>query len=113
MEEDADDAEGLFMVVEQMPSYPGGDEAYRVFLQNYIRYPESAKENGIEGTVNLSFEVNKRGKIRNVSVLRGVNADLDSEALRVVKLMPDWNPGKQRGKAVDVKMNLPIKFSLK
>lgn len=111
-EEEASDAEEVFMIVEQQPEFPGGDEAYKLFLQNNIRYPQSAREKGIEGTVYLDFEVNKRGKIRNVSVLRGVNADLDSEAVRVVKLMPDWVPGKQRGKAVDVQMTLPIKFNL-
>lgn len=111
--EEALDDEEIFIVVEQMPEFPGGDEAYQLFLQNNIHYPESAKENGIEGTVYLSFEVNKKGKIKNVLVLRGVNPDIDSEAVRVVKMMPDWVPGKQRGKPVEVKMTMPIKFSLK
>lgn len=111
--DEAFDDEGIFLVVGQMPEYPGGDDAYKLFLQNNIRYPQSAKENGIEGTVYLSFEVNKKGKIRNVTVLRGVDVDIDSEAVRVVKMMPDWIPGIQRGKPVDVKITLPIKFSLK
>lgn len=110
---EVEDREEIFLVVEQMPEYPGGDDAYKLFLQNNIRYPQSAKENGIEGTVYLSFEVNKKGKIRNVTVLRGVDVDIDSEAVRVVKMMPDWIPGIQRGKPVDVNITLPIKFSLK
>ena len=112
-EEEASDDDQVFMVVEQQPEFPGGDEAYKLFLQNNIRYPESAKEQGVEGTVYLGFEVSKKGKIRDVAVLRGVNVDIDNEAVRVIKLMPDWVPGKQQGKPVDVKMNLPIKFSLK
>lgn len=108
----SDEEEAVFLVVEEMPSFPGGDEAYKLFLQNNIRYPQSAKENGIEGTVYLSFEVKKSGKLRNIKILRGVDDNLNNEAIRVVKLMPDWVPGKQRGKPVDVQMTLPIKFNL-
>ena len=78
-----------------------------------MKYPAVAKENGIQGTVYVNFVVWKDGKIRDVKILRGVNKMLDDEAVRVVKAMPTWNPGKQRGKPVSVSYNLPIKFTLR
>jgi len=106
--------EEIFTIVESMPEFPGGgQEALFKYLQKEMKYPQVAKENGIQGTVFVNFVVGKDGKIRDVKVLRGVNKMLDDEAIRVVKAMPSWSPGKQRGKPVSVSYNLPIKFTLK
>ncbi len=106
--------EEIFTIVESMPEFPGGgQEALFKYLQKEMKYPQVAKENGIQGTVFVNFVVGKDGKIRDVKILRGVNKMLDDEAIRVVKAMPSWKPGKQRGKAVSVSYNLPIKFTLR
>jgi periplasmic protein TonB len=101
-----------YTVVEQMPEYPGGEEKMLKFLRENIKYPESARNNGIEGTVYLTFVVNSNGKINDVKLLRGIGGGCDEEALRLVRLMPKWVPGKQNGKNVPVQFNLPIKFRL-
>jgi protein TonB len=112
MEEiETEDAE-IFMIVEQMPEFPGGQEKLHAFLAENIKYPESAKENGIQGTVYVTFIVRKDGRISGAKILRGIGADCDEEALRVVNKMPSWKPAKQRGKNVDVQFNLPIGFKL-
>ena len=106
--------EEIFTIVESMPEFPGGgQEALFKYLQKEMKYPQIAKENGIQGTVFVNFVVGKDGKIRDAKILRGVNKMLDEEAIRVVKAMPSWKPGKQRGKAVSVSYNLPIKFTLR
>lgn len=106
--------EEIFTIVESMPEFPGGgQEALFKYLQKEMKYPQIAKENGIQGTVFVNFVVGKDGKIRDVKILRGVNKMLDEEAVRVVKAMPAWKPGKQRGKNVSVSYNLPIKFTLR
>lgn len=106
--------EEIFTIVESMPEFPGGgQEALFKYLQKEMKYPQIAKENGIQGTVFVNFVVGKDGKIRDVKILRGVNKMLDDEAVRVVKAMPAWKPGKQRGKSVSVSYNLPIKFTLR
>ncbi|MCC7331549.1 MAG: energy transducer TonB [Flavobacteriales bacterium] len=106
--------EEIFTIVESMPEFPGGgQEALFKYLQSEMKYPQIAKENGIQGTVFVNFVVGSNGKIKDVKVLRGVNKLLDDEAIRVVKAMPAWTPGKQRGKAVSVSYNLPIKFTLR
>jgi protein TonB len=106
--------EEIFTIVESMPEFPGGgQEALFKYLQKEMKYPQIAKENGIQGTVFVNFVVGKDGKIRDVKILRGVNKMLDDEAIRVVKAMPSWKPGKQRGKPVSVSYNLPIKFTLR
>ena len=102
----------IFTVVEEMPSFPGGDEARVKFLTENIKYPQMAKESGIQGTVFVTFEVNEKGKVGNVRILRGIGGGCDEEAIRVVQLMPPWNAGKQSGKAVRVQFNMPIKFTL-
>lgn len=102
----------IFNVVEEMPSFPGGEnERLNYFIDN-IKYPEEAKKNKIQGTVFVSFVVNKDGSISDVKLLRGIGHGCDEEALRVVKMMPLWNPGKQNGKLVNVRYNLPIKYKL-
>jgi len=102
----------IFTVVEEMPSFPGGDEARQKFLLENTKYPQMAKESGIQGTVYVTFVVDEKGKVADVRVLRGIGGGCDEEAMRVVKLMPSWNPGKQSGKAVRVQFNMPIKFTL-
>lgn len=102
----------IFTVVEEMPEYPGGRKAMYSYLGENIKYPAKAKENKVEGTVYVSFVVLEDGSVSNVSILRGVGSGCDEEAIRVVKAMPNWKPGKQKGKPVNVQYNLPIKFSL-
>jgi periplasmic protein TonB len=102
----------IFTVVEEQPGYPGGDEARIRFLQENIKYPEEAKELGVQGKVFVTFVVEVDGSITDVRVLRGIGAGCDEEAIRVVKSMPRWVPGKQRGQPVRVQFNLPIKFTL-
>jgi protein TonB len=105
----------LFHNVEQMPSFPGGTAKLYKYLSENIRYPEVAKEAGIQGKVYISFVVEKDGSIADVKILRGIPGGkmCDNEAMRVVKNMPNWSPGKQRGKAVRVSYNLPVQFRLR
>jgi protein TonB len=102
----------IFTVVETSPSFPGGDEARIRFLTNNISYPQKAREASVQGTVYITFVVERDGSISDVRVLRGIGAGCDEEAVRVIKMMPEWSPGKQRGKPVRVQFNMPIKFSL-
>ena len=102
----------IFTVVEEQPGYPGGEEARYKFLQDNIKYPEEAKELGIQGKVFVTFVVEVDGSVTDARVLRGIGGGCDEEAIRVVKSMPKWVPGKQRGVPVRVQFNLPIKFTL-
>lgn len=102
----------IFQIVEEMPSYPGGEQKLMTYLRNNIKYPQIAKESGIKGRVFVSFVVEPDGSVSNVKVLRGIGGGCDEEAMRVVKSMPKWKPGKQRGKAVRVSYMLPINFQL-
>lgn len=102
----------IFQVVETMPSFPGGDAELFKFLSSDVKYPVNAQENGIQGRVICQFVVNKDGSIVDVEVVRSVDASLDKEAIRVIKSMPKWSPGKQRGKSVRVKYTLPVNFKL-
>jgi len=107
-----DTGKEIFTVVDQMPLFPGGDEGRRKFLQENIIYPKKARISGYQGTVYLSFVVEPDGQIDDVRVLKGVHPSLDNEAIRVVKMMPKWVPGKNHGKAVRVQFNMPVKFTL-
>jgi periplasmic protein TonB len=100
----------IFTIVEEQPTFGGGEEARQKFLSDNIKYPDLARENGIQGTVYVTFVVEPDGSISNVQTLKGIGAGCDEEAIRVVKMMPKWTPGKQRGKNVRVKINMPIKF---
>jgi protein TonB len=100
------------VMVDKHPEYPGGDEARIKLLQENLQYPRAAREAGIEGKVFVGFVVEKDGSLTNFSIVRGVHPLLDNEALRVVKMMPKWIPGKQRGKAVRVQYQVPITFKL-
>ncbi|MCQ2257418.1 MAG: energy transducer TonB [Bacteroidaceae bacterium] len=111
VQEESDEGE-IFEVVEQNPSFPGGDKALMAYLTKNLKYPPSAQENGIQGRVLVQFVVNKDGSIVEPKVLRSVDPALDKEALRVVQAMPKWTPGKQRGKTVRVKFTLPVTFRL-
>ena len=113
MPEPAPKKNEVFQIVEEAPEFPGGEKAMFAFINKNIRYPEIARENGIEGKVYIRFIVSKDGSIRDVKVLRGIGSGCDEEAMRVVKRMPNWKPGKQRGKAVSVMFNLPFSFKLK
>lgn len=102
----------VFDVVEEMPSFPGGNAALMKYLADNIKYPVVAQENGVQGRVVVSFVVERDGSITDVKVVRSVDPSLDREATRVVKSMPKWNPGKQNGSAVRVKYNVPVSFRL-
>ncbi len=99
--------------VEEMPTFPGGENALMQFLSDNIQYPDSAKANSITGTVFVSFIIDAEGNVTNAKVLRGVNKLLDDEALRVVRMLPKWIPGKQGGINVAVYYHFPVKFILK
>ena len=102
----------VFDVVEQMPSFPGGPSALMQFLSSNIKYPVVAEENGVQGRVVCTFVVEKDGSITDVRVIKSVDPSLDKEAVRVVKSMPKWIPGKQNGSAVRVKYTVPVTFRL-
>jgi len=103
----------IFTIVEQMPEFPGGEEELFKYLGKNIKYPSMARENGITGTVYVTFVVEGSGEISDVKKLRGIGGGCDEEAMRVVKAMPSWKAGKQNGKSVRVQYNLPIKFTLR
>ena len=102
----------IFTVVEQMPMFPGGDAALMGYLRDNMHYPTLAAENGVQGRVVVGFVVERDGSITDVNVLRSVDPSLDREAMRVVKAMPKWTPGKQNGSAVRVKYQVPVTFRL-
>ena len=102
----------VFDVVEQMPSFPGGQGALMSWLGSNIKYPVVAEENGVQGRVVCTFVVERDGSITDVKVVRGVDPSLDKEAVRVLKAMPKWIPGKQNGSAVRVKYTVPVTFRL-
>ena len=104
--------EEVFVVVEEEPEFPGGMEALYRYLASNIKYPELAKKEKIQGTVYVSFVVEKDGSVTNIKVLRDIGGGCSEEAVRVVRQMPKWKPGRQRGQRVRVQYNLPIKFSL-
>lgn len=101
-----------FTFVEQMPAFPGGETALFKFISENIKYPAIARENGISGPVYVQFVVSKSGEISKAKVVRGIGGGCNEEALRVVNMMPKWNPGKHNGRAVPVTFTLPIKFVL-
>jgi len=102
----------VFLVVDEMPLYPGGIEALRMFLAQNVKYPVKAQEKGTQGKVYVNFVVEKDGSVGMAKIARGVSPELDAEALRVVKLLSNWSPGKNNGKSVRVSYTLPINFAL-
>ncbi|WP_300724441.1 energy transducer TonB [uncultured Bacteroides sp.] len=112
VEEEEPEEQQIFQVVEEMPEFPGGMAECLKFLGKNIKYPTISQENGVQGRVIVQFVVNKDGSIVDPVVVRSVDPYLDKEALRVIKMMPKWKPGKQRGKAVRVKYTVPVTFKL-
>jgi len=103
----------VFYIVEDMPKFQGGSlDDFRNYIQTHINYPPIALENSISGTVYVNFVVNKKGLISNINIVRGVDPSLDNEVIRALKAAPKWEPGKQRGKPVNVSMAIPVKFIL-
>lgn len=112
IKDDAVDDPPFFIVVEEDPRFPNGDAARTQYLKNNVKYPAMARERGVEGIVYVGFIVEPDGSVTNVRVLRGIGGGCDEEALRVVRNMPKWEPGKQRGRPVRVQLTLPIQFTL-
>ena len=104
--------EKVFDMVEQMPTFPGGQQELMSYLSKNIKYPTIPQENGTQGRVTVQFVVNKDGSIVDVNVIRGVDPYLDKEAVRVISTMPKWKPGKQRGVPVRCKFTVPVTFKL-
>lgn len=114
VEEEVEEEAIPFQLVEEKPSFMGGDaNAFSKWVNERLDYPEIAKENGVQGRVVLQFTVGADGKLSNVKVLRGVDASLDKEAVRVVSMSPKWTPGKQRDRAVKVTYTFPVIFQLR
>lgn len=113
-EEEVEEEAIPFQLVEKKPSFNGGDaNDFSKWVMQHLSYPEIAKENGVQGRVMLSFKVNADGTVSNVKVLRGVDASLDKEAVRVVSSSPKWEPGRQRDRAVPVTYTFPVIFQLR
>ena len=106
------DENGIHQVCEEMPEFPGGMQECIKWLSKNIKYPTTAQEKGIQGRVIVQFVVERDGSITEPKVVRGVDPDLDKEALRVISIMPNWKPGKQKGEAVRVKYTLPVMYRL-
>lgn len=115
VEEEVVEEEAIpFQLVEEKPSFNGGDaNEFSKWVNSKLNYPEIAKENGVQGRVTLQFTVNVDGSVSNVKVLRGVDSSLDKEAVRVVSMSPKWKPGKQRDRAVKVTYTFPVIFQLR
>lgn len=111
VEEEEEEAQ-IFFIVEKMPEFPGGELGLRKYIATHVKYPNIARENNIQGKVYIRFCVTSLGKVEKVSVARGVDPILDKEATRVVKALPKWKPGEQRGKKVNVWYTVPINFQL-
>jgi TonB family protein len=105
--------EQVFTIVEEMPSFPGGEAELFKYLGRNLNYPQTARNDGVSGVVYLTFVVEKNGRLRDAKVLRGIGGGCDEEAVRVVSTMPAWKPGRQSGRPVNVQYNLPIRFSLR
>lgn len=109
-EEETEDQ--VFMIVEQMPEFPGGQRALLKYIGQNVNYPVICQENGVQGMVSVSFVINEKGEVTNVKAYRGPDPNLEREAVRVVSSLPNWKPGKQRGKPVKVSYTVPVRFML-
>jgi TonB family protein len=103
----------VFDVMEEMPTFPGGDDGMMQLLISEVKYPEEASKKGKQGRVVVTFIVNEDGSISESKVVKSVDPELDAEAIRVVNAMPKWTPGKQNGHTVRVKFTIPVTFRLK
>ena len=106
------ESDKVFEVAEKMPSFPGGQDALFDFIEKNIKYPKGAEDYGIQGRVILTFIVKKDGSLSDVRVAKSVDPALDKEAVRLVKSMPKWSPGKEKGQFVNVKFTVPVTFRL-
>lgn len=104
--------EEIYNVVEQMPEFPGGQDKLFQYLKENIKYPDDAEKAGLEGRVVCQFVVDKDGSITDIDVIQSISESLDKEAVRVIKAMPKWKPGKMKGETVRVKFTIPISFRL-
>ncbi len=111
-EPEVEDTNHIYSVVEEMPEFKGGTNEMYKYLSKNLEYPEVALEAGIQGTVYIKFVVKKNGAIGDIVILRKVNKQLDEEAIRVIEAMPDWTPGKHRGRNVNTWYTIPIKYSI-
>ena len=102
----------IFQIVEEMPSFPGGEGKLLEYVAKNIKYPQIARETGIQGRVFVGFVVEPDGSVSNVKILRGIGGGCDEEAMRVIKSLPKWKPGKQRGKDLRVSYQIPVMFKL-
>ncbi len=109
--EDTDEPE-VFVFVEEMPEFPGGTDSMAKFIHAHLEYPDSAQMHGIQGKVMVEFVIDEEGRLINPKIVKGMGWGCDEEVLRVVRLMPRWKPGKQKGRPVKVRFVLPIKFQL-
>lgn len=112
VEEPGEDPNKVYTIVEQQPEFEGGTSAMYKFINKNTKYPATARRMGIEGSVFVSFVIDTEGKISEVQTVKGISADCDKEAMRVIQSMPRWKPGKQNGRAVKVRFVVPIKFVL-
>ena len=101
-----------YVIVEDMPEFPGGEKALLTYITENVVYPEEAKKKNIEGTVYVNFVVNSEGKVQDVATIRGVDPIIDQEAIKVIEIMPEWKPGRQGGNPVNVSIQVPIKFQI-
>ncbi|MFH0893762.1 MAG: energy transducer TonB [Bacteroidota bacterium] len=101
-----------FVITEEMPAFPGGESERIKFMQQNLVYPVVAKLNGVQGTVYAQFVVDKRGKVVEAKILKGIGSGCDEECLRIIKIMPRWKPGRVNGKKVRVLFNMPVCFTL-
>ena len=102
----------VYLIADEMPEFKGGDENIPQFIITNVKYPLTAMSKGIQGKVFVSFVIDEKGKVTDVKVKRSVNPELDAEAVRVISAMPDWKPGKNKGKPVKVTYTMPINFKL-
>jgi TonB family protein len=109
---DVDLENTVFFIVEEMPEFPGGEEELRKFIADNIKYPEEAEQKNIQGKVYVQFVINREGNVEDVKLAKGVDPLLDEAAMNIVKSMPQWKPGKQRGQYVKVSFTIPINFQL-
>ncbi len=105
-------SEEIHLIVEEQPSFPGGEQGFYTYVSKHLDYPKQAIRHGVEGKVYVQFVVDTDGSLSDIQVLKGIGAGCDAEALRVLQNSPPWNPGKQRGRAVRVRMTIPIIFRL-
>lgn len=112
-EEEVNDAPLPFYALQDKPVFPGGERGLLIYINKNVNYPVIAQENGVQETVTVTFIIDEKGDVTNVKILRGTDASLRKEALRVIKSLPRWKPGKQQGRPVKVSFQVPIRFQLK